>query len=384
VKGDRSDLVDAAVLVVVGMVVAVGIAVRADASTLALAITLGLTAVAALALRRRAPTAAFAISGALVLALFFVDGTAAVIAVIAPAIALYSLALSRSRVHLVVAVVAAAAAVVVADFILAGHDADEVTLQTAAHVALVAIPVLAAEALRNRRAYVRVLLERLELAEREREEEAERRAEQERLRIARDLHDVVAHTLTTINVQAGVAGHLIDRDVGNARTALATIETASHEALEELRTILGVLREPGDGDTPLEPMPGLAALGALVEHARSSGLEVGFEVEGERPPRIPDAVQLAAFRILQESLTNARRHAPGAATRVSLGYRPDRLRLEIENGTSHRGDSNGNGSPGVGILGMRERATALGGTLEARRSAERFRVIAELPYHRST
>jgi signal transduction histidine kinase len=288
------------------------------------------------------------------------------------------LALSRGRVQLVVAVVAAATAVVVADFLLAGHEADAVTLQTAAHVALVAIPVLAAEALRNRRAYVRVLLERLELAEREREEEAERRAEQERLRIARDLHDVVAHTLTTINVQAGVAGHLVDRDVGNARTALATIETASHEALEELRTILGVLREPGNGDAPLEPMPGLAALAPLIEQARTSGLDVGFEVEGEPPPRIHDAVQLAAFRILQESLTNARRHASGAATRVTLGYRSDRLRLEIENDASHPG----NGSQGVGILGMRERATALGGTLETQVSEERFRVVADLPYRR--
>jgi signal transduction histidine kinase len=381
VKRDRSDLLEAAVPLAVGLVVAVGVTVRADPSTLPLALLLGLTAVAVLALRRRAPTATFAVSGALVLALFAVDPKAGVVAVIVPAVALYWLALSRGRVHLVVAVVAAATAVVVADFFLAGHEADAVTLQTAAHVSLVAIPVLAAEALRNRRAYVRILLERLELAEREREEEAQRRAEQERLRIARELHDVVAHTLTTINVQAGVAGHLLDRDVGTARTALATIETASHEALEELRTVLGVLREPGCGDAPLEPAPDLAALGALIEQARSGGLDVGFEVEGERPPRIPDAVQLAAFRILQESLTNARRHAPGAATRVTLGYRPERLRLEIENDASHPG--NGTGSRGVGILGMRERATALGGTLQAGRSEERFRVVAELPYRRS-
>jgi signal transduction histidine kinase len=382
VKRDRSDLLDAAVPLVVGLVVAVGVAVRADRSTLPLALLIGLTAVAVLALRGSAPTATFAVSGALVLALFALDPKAGVVAVIVPAVALYWLALSRGRVHLVVAVVGAATSVVVAEFFLAGHEADAVTLQTAAHVSLVAIPVLAAEALRNRRAYVRMLLERLELAERGREEEAQRRAEQERLRIARDLHDVVAHTLTTINVQAGVAGHLLDRDLGNARTALATIETASHDALEELRAVLGVLREPGNGTAPLDPVPGLAALGALIEHARSSGLDVGFEIEGERPPRIPDAVQLAAFRILQESLTNARRHAAGAATHVTLGYRPDRLCLEIENDTSDPG--NGNGTPGVGILGMRERATSLGGTLQAQRSEERFRVVAELPYSRST
>jgi signal transduction histidine kinase len=247
-------------------------------------------------------------------------------------------------------------------------------------VALIAIPVLAAEALRNRRAYIRLLLERLELAERTREEEARRRAEQERLRIARELHDVVAHTLTTINVQAGVAAHLLDRDPGNARDALATIETASHDALQELRTILGILRAAGDGNAPLEPAPDLAAVETLIEQARGTGLEVSLKVEGERPERLPEAVQLAAFRILQESLTNARRHAPGAATSVTLAYCADRLHLAIENDMLRA--RNGNGSAGVGILGMRERATALGGTLRADRSGERFSVVPELPYRR--
>jgi signal transduction histidine kinase len=276
--------------------------------------------------------------------------------------------------------VAAAAAVVVIDLLLAGHDASAFTLQTAAHVALVAIPVLAAEALRNRRAYVQVLLERLEAAEREREEEASRRAEQERLRIARDLHDVVAHTLTTINVQAGVAARLLDRDPVHARDALGTIETASHEALDELRAILGVLREPGNGSAPLEPAPDLAALGALIEQARATGLHVSFEVGGEQPKRVPDAVQVAAFRILQESLTNARRHAPGTEADVVLAYGPDRLRLAVENDVGY---ANANGShQGVGILGMHERAAALGGSLRAQRGGARFRVVAELPYRR--
>jgi signal transduction histidine kinase len=381
VTHDGRHLLDAAVVLWVGAVVAVGVVVRADASTLLLALTLGLTAAGVLVLRRRAPTVAFVLSGTLVLLLFAVDRTAGAVAVIAPAVALYTLALTRGRIRLLAAVVAAAVAVVVADVFLAGHNTHALTLQTGAHVALVAVPVLAAEALRNRRAYVRLLLERLELAERTREEEAERRAEQERLRIARDLHDVVAQTLTTINVQAGVAAHLLERDPENARTALATIEAASHDALEELRTILGVLRERRDGKAPLEPAPDLAAVEALIEQARGTGLDVSFEVEGEEPPRVPKAVQLAAFRILQESLTNARRHAPGAPTQVNLAYSADRLRLVIENDTGRTG----NGSrPGVGILGMRERATALGGSLQAQRSGERFRVLAELPYRRRT
>jgi signal transduction histidine kinase len=379
VKHNRLHVIDAAVLFWVGAIIAVGVAVRADSSTRPLALALGLAAAAVLLLRRRAPTVTLALSGGLVLALFAVDHEAGAVAVIAPAVALYSLAYSRGRLHLIAALVAAAAAVMLADLFLAGHH-HRLTLQTAAHVALVAIPVLAAEALRNRRAYIQVLLERLELAERTREEEARRRAEQERLRIARDLHDVVAHTLTTINVQAGVAAHRLDRDPGNARDALATIETASHEALQELRTILGVLREPGDGNAPLEPAPDLAAVGALIEQTRGTGLDVSFAVEGEQPARVPEAVQLAAFRILQESLTNARRHAPGSAARVTLAYRADRLQLAIENDTGQSG--NGGGTPGVGIAGMRERATALGGIFEARRFGGRFRVAAELPYRR--
>ena len=380
-KCDTSHLIDAAVPVLVGGIVAVGVAVRADAGTRALALALGLAAAAALVLRRRAPVATLVVSGGLVLALFAVDHRAGEIAVIAPAAALYSVALTRGRVHLAAAVIAAVAAVVVAHTLLAnGHHG--LTLQTAAHVALIAIPVLAAEALRNRRSYVQLLLERLAMIERTREEEAQRRAEQERLRIARDLHDVVAHTLTTINVQAGVAAHLLDREPSHARNALATIETASHDALEELRAILGVLRDSRDGDAPIEPSPGLAAVDALIEQARDTGLQVSFAIEGEQPPSIPDAVQLAAFRIVQESLTNARRHAPGAEARVEIAYRTDRLRLAIENDRGAAANGNG-GQPGVGIPGMRERATALGGTLQAQTSGERFRVVADLPYRRS-
>lgn len=378
---DTSHLLDAGVLLAVGATVAAGVSVRAEPSTRPLALALALAAAAVLVLRRRAPIAALAVSGVLVLALFAVDHAAGAVAVVAPAVALYSLALTRGRIHVVAAVIAAAVAVVVADLLVVGDHADALTLQTAAHVALVAVPVLAAEALRNRRAYVRLLLGQLERAGREREEEAQRRAEQERLRIARDLHDVVAHSLTTINVQAGVAAHLLDRDPGHARDALATIEMASHEALDELRAVLGVLREAGNGDAPLEPAPGLAAVDALIERARDSGLRVSFQVEGQPPRHVSDAVQLAAFRLLQESLTNARRHEPGTEARVTLAYGADRLLLAIENDAHGAGGASDEHS-GVGIVGMRERAAALGGAFEAERSAGRFRVVAELPYRR--
>jgi signal transduction histidine kinase len=381
VKRDVPHLLDAAMLLVAGVIVVVGVALRADASTRPLALALALAATGMLVLRRSAPTATLAISGALVLALFAVDHAAGAVAVIAPAIALYSLALSRGRVHLVAAVVAAAAAVMIADVFLAGRHPHALTLQTAAHVALVAVPVLAAEALRNRRSYIQLLLERLELAERTREEEAQRRAEQERLRIARELHDVVAHTLTTINVQAGVAAHLADREPSRVGSALAAIEAASHDALDELRAILGVLRGADGAEVPLEPAPGLDGIASLVDRFREAGGDIELEVEGGQPERIPEAVQLAAFRIVQESLTNATRHAPGAAAHVRLGYEHDRLRVWIESNSGHERNGNGRGH-GVGIAGMRERATALGGTLEAGPVPDGFKVTAELPYRR--
>jgi signal transduction histidine kinase len=384
VKRDLPHLLDAAVPLLAGAVVAVGISVRADATARPLALALGLAAAAALVLRRRMPAMTLAVSGGLVLALFAVDRTAGGVAVIAPAVALYSLALTRGRIHLVLAAVAAVVAVVAADTLLAGRHGQSVTLQTLAHVTLVAVPLLAAEALRSRRSYVKLLLEQLEQAEQTREDEALRRVEQERLRIARDLHDVVAHTLTTINVQAGVAAHLLDRDVNHARDALATIETASHDALDELRAIVGVLREPNDTTAPLEPAPGLDTLDQLIDNAREAGLDVSIESDGLHPDRVPDAVQLAAFRIVQESLTNAYRHAPGASARVNLAYHPGRLSVTVENTAAVRVAGvlpDGNGS-GVGILGMRERVTALGGTLDASPSAGGFRVAAELPYRR--
>ncbi len=369
--------VEAAVPLLVGTFVVVGVVVRADPGTRAAALALGLAAAATLIARRRLPATTLMVSGGLVLALFAVDQSAGAIAVVAPGAALYSFALMRGRTHLVLAAIGAATAVFVADTFIVGGHPHAITLQTVAHVTLVAVPLLAAEALRNRRAYVKLLVERLALAERNRDDEAKRRVEQERLRIARDLHDVVAHTLTTINVQAGVAAHLLDRDPSNARAALTTIAEASHEALDELRTILGVLREGNDDDAPLQPAPNLEDVDELIAQARSVGLNVRLDREGAQPEH--NAVQLAAFRIVQEALTNIRRHAAGASARVSISFRPDRLLLAVENAAGSATDADGRG---VGILGMRERAIALGGTLDVGGFATGFRVSADLPYRR--
>ncbi|NUR76402.1 MAG: two-component sensor histidine kinase [Thermoleophilia bacterium] len=380
-RRDFSQLIDAGVVLVVGAIAIAGAAARAQSSDRPYAVSLAVAAVASLLFRRRAPALTLAISGGLVLALFALDRTAATLAVVAPAAALYSLALVRGRAHIVIGTFAAAAAVVVADVFLAGGHPHTLTLQTISHAALVAVPVLAGEALRNHRSNVRLLLERAELAERTREEEAQRRAEQERLRIARELHDVVAHTLTTINVQAGVAKHLLDREPGHAEGALATIESASHDALQELRAILGVLREPADGAAPLAPAPDLDAIPTLIEQARTDGSSLDLEIEGEPPEQLPEALQLAAYRIVQESLTNWRRHAAGTPATVAFSYSGDRLAITIENPTvnGHSGAT----VAGAGIVGMRERAAAVGGTLEVGEADGHFRVDAELPYRPS-
>lgn len=373
-------LLDAVVPVVAGGAAVVGVVFHGDAERRPLTLALALAAAAVLTARRRAPVATLALSGGLVLALFAFDHTAGAAAVFAPAVALYSVGLTRGRIHQFTAGLAAVAAVVAADIFLAGNDT--IRFATLGHAALVAVPLLAAEAVRNRRSYVALLLERLELAERRREEEAQRRVGQERLRIARDLHDAVAHALTTINVQAGVAAHLLGHNPRNARAALVAIEDASHEALDELRAIVGVLREHDGEGAPLEPAPALDAVEELVKLARGAGLDVSLETRGDPPERLPEAVQLAAYRIVQESLTNVRRHAAGSPARVGLSFEPDRLLVTVENGTGTT-TNNGRSSSGVGIMGMQERAAAVGGTLRAAPCPEGFSVAAELPYRRA-
>ena len=369
---------DVIVPLVVGAVITAGGVLHGGGDARPLELAVGLGAAASLAWRRQAPGWTLAASGALAIVLLHLDMRAGATGVIAPAVALYSLAVSRGRHVQVVAAAAAVAAVIVADALSTGSPT---LLQTLGHVLLVAIPLLAADLHRTRHAYVSVLRERLELADRAREQEGQRRAEQERMRIARDLHDVVAHTLTTINVQAATAAQLLDRNPAHAQAALETIEDASREAIGELRAILGVLRDDADHDSPRRPAPGLDSLPELVNRTSSEGIDVQMEVEGEQPERVPEAVSLAAYRIVQEALTNARRHAAGAPVHVRLAFQPNGLTLAVENHGGAPVDGHwSDGASGVGIIGMTERAAAVGGTLRAAPQRDGFRVDAELPY----
>src|SRR5215211_89277 len=259
-----------------------------------------------------------------------------------------------------------------------------------------AVTVLAAlwwgEAVRARRAYVAELRDRAERAERTREEEARRAVDEERMRIARELHDVVSHTIGVISVQAGVASHLLERRPDKAAESLAAIRQASDEALGELHAMLGVLRDRGGGDdgdggaAPLSPAPGLGELDALVAQAAGAGVEVRVSLEGG-PRRLPPAVDLAAYRVVQESLTNVVRHARASRAEITVRHADGRVVVEVtDDGRARPGNGSGNGSGGGrGILGMRERARALGGSLEAgpRPEGGGFRVAASLPLDES-
>jgi signal transduction histidine kinase len=212
---------------------------------------------------------------------------------------------------------------------------------------------------------------------RSREEEALRRASEERLRIARELHDVLAHNISLINVQAGVALHLMDEQPEQARTALSAIKQASKDALGELRSVLEVLRRSGE-EEPRTPQPGLDELDDLVSRAGAAGVAVTVEVDGS-PRELPAEVDLAAFRIVQEAVTNVARHAGQSSAMIRVAYGKHDLTVQVDD--NGRGATPGTISGGgSGIAGMRERTAALGGQLDAGpRPGGGFRVRAQLP-----
>ncbi|WP_081239411.1 sensor histidine kinase [Streptomyces viridosporus] len=250
------------------------------------------------------------------------------------------------------------------------------------------IGATAGDAVRSRRAFVRAIRERAERAERTREEEARRRVAEERLRIARDLHDVVAHHIALINVQAGVAAHVMDRRPDQAKEALAHVREASRSALGELRATVGLLRQSGDPEAPTEPAPGLDRLDELAGTFRSAGLRVEV-ARADQGTVLPAAVDLAAYRIVQEALTNVRKHAGDAAKAevsvVRVGPHVEITVLDDGTGDGQVGAPGDGSGGGHGLLGMRERVTALRGTLTTGpRYGGGFRVHAILPVETRT
>jgi signal transduction histidine kinase len=232
--------------------------------------------------------------------------------------------------------------------------------------------VIAAEATRFR-------AERATATRVSRQIDQRRRQSEERLRVARDLHDVIGHNISLINVQASMGLDLMDSQPEQARAALSAIKSVSKEALEELRTMLTTLRRDDDDAAPRSPAPGLDRLPELIELTRAAGLSVEAEVTGKAPP-LPAAVHLAAYRIIQESLTNVARHAGRPRVTVRVTYDDADVHVEIDDdGPAPSGGGSAIGT-GSGITGMRERAAALGGDLSAGfRHGGGFRVSARLP-----
>jgi signal transduction histidine kinase len=245
-------------------------------------------------------------------------------------------------------------------------------------VLLVAIGLLG-DVLSRRRHSRQQLAEQTELTELER---ARRAILEERARIAREMHDVVAHHMSMIAVQAETAPYRVTDLSEPARAELATIATSARSALTDMRRLLGVLRAESE-DAPREPQPGLAELPALVETAQRAGVPVTFGTSGTPASLdgVPEPVALAAYRIAQEALANAARHAPGGPVEILVGAEPDRLVLTIGSGPPNTGPRPAQAGTGHGLMGMRERAALLGGTLSAGPDDDGgYRVVAVLPY----
>ena len=234
--------------------------------------------------------------------------------------------------------------------------------------------------LRVRAAYARAVEERTGLQLQVHEDRARNAVMEERLRIARELHDVVAHSLTVVAVQSGMARHVVDTDPAAARTALDAISASSRSTLTELRRLLGVLRSEREPVGALTPTPGTADLDALLTHVRRTGLDVTLTVSGG-PRELPPGLDLTVYRIVQEALTNVVKHAgTGAVVRVTLGYRTGELAVDVDDrdgaGPPGRGRSLGTG---VGLIGMRERVATYGGLLTTGPTPDGFAVRARLP-----
>ncbi|SDT59414.1 sensor histidine kinase [Actinoplanes derwentensis] len=253
---------------------------------------------------------------------------------------------------------------------------DLLTLDSLPILTFLSMAAAFGDATRSRRAYLAEVEERARRAEQTREEEAQRRVIQERLRIARELHDVVAHHIAVISVQAAAASHLLDRRPEQVRPALDLIRHSGDDVLKELSSIVGVLRQSDDPVVTTEPTPGLSRLPALLETVAAAGLRVAFEETGE-PRELPAVTDLAAYRIVQEALTNAHKHGAGTAE-LDLTWSGRSLTIQVLNDVALHGDTTGSG---YGLVGMRERAAAANGILEVHETpGGRFTVHTALPY----
>ncbi|GCB49074.1 sensor histidine kinase [Streptomyces sp. NL15-2K] len=338
-------------------------------------------AVLLLLARRRAPLPVLALTVLGETAFTVLASRPSPVLAVTALIAVYTVARTvRRRIALIAAAVTATAL-----YVVVAYPTDSASdPEGGAVFAWVGMFAAVGGTVRTWRDYTAAMEERALRAEASKEVEARRRVAEERLRIARELHDVVAHHIALITIQAGVAGHFLRDRPDRADAALAHIREGGRTVLDELGSLLHVLRQSGDESDetdeaqPTEPVPGLSRLGRLIESLTAAGLSVRHRQVG--PPRpLPTAIDLAAYRILQEALTNAHKHGADAVTDLLVDYRTDALHIEISNPvrTGPVPDAQGTGH---GLTGMRERAHALGGSFHAGAGADgRFRLDVRLP-----
>ena len=331
-----------------------------------------------LVLRRRCPWLALLI--VLTAWAFFQAQMGAVsMSLVGPLVAVFTVAYSCSRSEAAVAGIASAGVVVVAASTSPLHALASLTLVQ--NVAFVAAAALAGYALQARQDYLRAAEERALAAERTRETEAERRVEEERVRIAREVHDITAHSLSAVSIQAAAAERLIDRDPAAAKEAIAAARGTAKEALEEIRAMIGVLRA-GDRAAEVRPTEGTDRMADLVAYLAGAGVEARLSQEAYDRAAVPAFVDVALFGIAREAVTNIVRHAGAAHAVIRLATEPGAALLVVED------DGRGAPVPGIapapggghGVEGMRERVRLLGGSFEAGPRADGgFRVRARIP-----
>jgi signal transduction histidine kinase len=335
--------------------------------------TVGIIACLALALRRHRPLLTLAITtGAYCVYVL----TAAVKSPVglAMACAIYSLVVTYGKAQRIVPLtVATLAAVTCTTIAVHGQVWENLSV-----LVLIGLAVAVGEAMRNRRAYLAEIQDRIRRAEQSREEEADRRVMEERLRIAHELHDVIAHHIALMNVQAGVAAHMLREQPDESERALALVREGGRTVLQELTVLLGVLRRTGDSSTPTAPSPSLDQVGSLIDSFAAAGLQVEWQqAEAEEP--LPELIGLTAYRVLQESLTNVVKHTTDAKVTVRIKRSPAVLDLDVTNTPGSPGPTGPVGT-GHGLIGMRERVATVGGKVTAGPTPEGgFRVHAVLP-----
>jgi len=378
----RARFLDALLAICVGVasILSAGRVADTGGTTLATgAVALLIVQSAALTVRRRWPMAVYSVVGLITVAYAWL-GYPESVGGLGVLIAIYTVA---AYLPLQEAVVAAAIYVVGMLLSLIGFSRDsgialdvlfaDVLVNTLALILAWTVGVT----IRTRRAYVAALEARAELLEREREDNARLAVALERGRIAREMHDVVAHNVSVVVVQAAAAERLVETDPERARQAMRDVATTGRQALTEMRRLLGVLRDSAGSDD-LGPQPGVAELRALADTVEDAGMQVELSVQGEERP-LPASAALSVYRIVQEALTNSLRHAGPARARVILRYLPDALEVRVtDNGSG--GEQQPAEHAGHGLIGMRERVALFGGELEAGPRPEGgFAVVARIP-----